>query len=144
MLNTDSIRSSIHLRWGIEDWDQLYPWWRRPAKVRILMYADGPVNFVGGSFLGLQYVKTLLESRAYPYVDFDVATAHRDGDPTASIAGAKRLTDLDIMNKYDEVWFFGFNSTPNLTPAEVTLMDQFMAAPKFGGVLAELRRLEHF
>ena len=130
------LQSTLHARWGIIDWHAHYPWWCTPAKVRILMYADGPVHFNGGSFLGLQYVKTLLESRAYFYVDFDVSTAHRDGsDPSASIAGAKKLTDLDILNKYDQIWFFGFNSTPNLTPAEVTLLDQFMAAPKHGGVL---------
>jgi len=100
------------------------------------MYADGSVRFNGGPFLGLQYVKTLLESRAYYYVDFDIATAHRNGtDPSASIAGAKKLTDPDVINKYDQIWFFGINSTPNLTGAEVTLLDQFMAAPKFGGVL---------
>ena len=76
------------------------------------------------------------KSRAYSYVDFDIATAHRDGtDPSASISGAKKLTDLDILNKYDEIWSFGINSTPNLLTAEVTLLDQFMAAPKFGGVL---------
>jgi hypothetical protein len=130
------LQSSIRHRWGVLDWEVLYPWWRIPAKVRILMYADGPVNFVGGSFLGLQYVKTLLESRAYYYVDFDIQTAHRDGtDPSASIAGAKLLTDLDIINNYDEIWFFGFNSAPNLSAAEVTLLDQFMAAPKSGGIL---------
>lgn len=132
----EALQSSINRRWGILDWEVVYPWWRLPAKVRILMYADGSVNFNGGPFLGLQYVKTLLESRAYSYVDFDIATAHRDGaDPSASISGAKKLTDLDILNKYDEIWFFGINSTPNLSAAEVTLLDQFMAAPKFGGVL---------
>lgn len=132
----EALRSSINRRWGILDWDVVFPWWRVPAKVRILMYVDEPVRFNGGPFLGLQYVKTLLESRAYSYVDFDIATAHRDGtDPSASISGAKRLTDLDILNKYDEIWFFGFNSSPNLSAAEVTLLDQFMAAPKSGGVL---------
>jgi hypothetical protein len=100
------------------------------------MYADGSVRFNGGPFLGLQYVKSLLESRAYYYVDFDISTAHRDGsDPSASISGAKKLTDLDIINKYDQIWFFGINSTPNLTAPEVTLLDQFMDEPKFGGIL---------
>ena len=130
------MQSSIRSRWGIIDWDLHFPWWRLPPKVRILMYADGSVHFNGGSFQGLQYVKTLLESRAYAYVDFDIATAHRDGtDPSASISGAKKINDLDILNKYDQIWFFGINSTPDLSPAEVTLLDQFMAGPKFGGVL---------
>lgn len=130
------LKASIQTRWGIIDWDKTFPWWRRPAKVRVLLYADGSVNFNGGAFLGLQYVMSLLQSRAYFYVDFDIATAHRDGtDASATIAGAKKLTDLDIINQYDEIFFFGYNSTPNLTTAEVALLNQFMAAPKCGGVL---------
>ena len=43
--------------------------------------------------------------------------------------------DLDLMANYDEVWFFGVNDVPNLSAAEMTLLDQFMAAPKSGGVL---------
>ncbi len=127
---------TIPARWGIEDWQRIYPWWRRPAKVRILLYADGSVRFSGGPFLGLQYVTSLLTSRAYTYVDFDVSSAHRSGsDPSASIPGAKQLTDLNIIDDYDEIWFFGINSVPSLTPAEIALMDTFMAAPKSGGVL---------
>ena len=132
------LQLSIKNRWGTLDWDKHFPWWRLPSKVRVLVYADGPVHFNGGSFLGLQYVYNLLKSRSYFYVDFQVDFAHRDGtDPTATIPGAQALTSptLDLMNKYDEVWFFGFNDAPNLTAAELTLLDQFMAAPKQGGVL---------
>ncbi len=130
------LQQSFKDRWGIIDWDLHFPWWRRPAKVRILMYADGSVHFNGGSFLGLQYVYNLLKSRAFYYVDFQIDFAHRDGtDPTATLPGAQNLTALDILNKYDEIWFFGFNSNPNLSAAELAALDQFMAAPKSGGVL---------
>ncbi len=123
-------------RWGPRDWDVRFPWWRRPAKVKVLMYADGGVHLDGGSFRGLQYVHQLMTSRAYSYVDFDVDFVHRDGtDPTATIPGAKKLTDLDILNKYDEIFFFGAASSGDLDAAEHTLLEQFMAAPKFGGVL---------
>lgn len=102
------------------------------------MYVDGAVHLSGGSFEGLTYVKTLLESRAYPYVHFTVDLCHRDGaDPSATLfAGTpKKLTELDILDKYDQIWFFGYNEGASLAPAEVSLMDQFMAAPKYGGVL---------
>ena len=136
--NVDELQRSIKNRWGTIDWDTHFKWWRRPSKVRVLMYADGPVHFSGGSFLGLQYVYNLLKSRSQHFVDFQIEFAHRDGtDPTATIKLAQPLNSatLDLMNRFDEVWFFGINSTPNLTPAEVTLLDQFMAAPKLGGVL---------
>jgi hypothetical protein len=45
------------------------------------------------------------------------------------------LTDLDIMNNYDEIWFFGYASEGGLTPAELALLDTFMSYPKQGGVL---------
>lgn len=125
-------------RWNILDWGLYYPWWRRPAKCRILMYGDGSVFLSGGGFQGLTYVKTLLETRAYAYVDFDVTFVNRNGsDPSATLGfgSTKLLTDLDIMNNYDQVWLFGYNGGNSLTAGEVTLMDNFMAAPKYGGVL---------
>lgn len=131
----DVLIDNIPMRWRIPDWDLHYPWWRPPATVRILMYGEGSMRFNGGPFQGLQYVLALLKNRAYPYVKFDVTTAHRDGDASATIPQARQLTDLDIVNKFDQVWFFGTGSTPELTAAEVTLMTTFMAAPKFGGVL---------
>jgi len=122
-------QTSIRQRWGLNNWDMLFPWWRQPAQVRILMYADGIVRFSGGLFGGLQHVQTLLESRPYFNVDFDITTAHRDGDGGSPL----RLTDLDILNKFDEIWFFGIKSDPNLTQAEVDVLDKFME--KSGGVL---------
>lgn len=132
----EQIQASIDARWRTIDWNRHFPWWLPAPKVRILMYADGSVFFNGGGFLGLNYVTTLLKSRPYFYVNFQIDTAHRDGsDPTATIAGAKKLTDIDILNNYDEIWFFGIRETPNLSSEEVKLLDKFMAAPKFGGVL---------
>ena len=128
---------SINQRWRIPDWKLHFPWWGPPATCRILMYTDGSVHLSGGGFQGLTYVKTLLETHAYYYVNFTVDVCNRDGtDPTATVNVAhNKLTDLDILNKYDEIWFFGYNSGASLDAAEVTLMDQFMAAPKYGGVL---------
>jgi hypothetical protein len=129
-------------RWRIPDWQLHFPWWRPPAACRILMYTDSSVFLSGGGFQGLTYVKTLLESHAYFYVKFTVDFCHREGlDPSATVnpfdgtAHPKMLTDLDIMNKYDEIWFYGYNAGHSLSAAEVALMEQFMAAPKFGGVL---------
>jgi hypothetical protein len=136
-------QASINRRWGATNWGLVFPWWRKPAEVRILMYADGLVRFSGGTFGGLQYVKKLMESKAYFYVDFRVSTAHREGaDATATIQGAKKLTELDILENYDEIWFFGHNNNPNtLSGEELARLDEFMArsegsaAPKRGGVL---------
>lgn len=122
-------QTSIRQRWGFNDWDLLFPWWRQPAKVRILMYADGLVLFSGGIFGGLQHVITLLQSRLIRQVDFEVTTAHRDGAAGPPL----KLTDLDIVKNFDEIWFFGFKADPNLTQAEIDVLDDFMK--QSGGVL---------
>lgn len=129
------IDASISSRWGLRNWDLIYPWWCRPPEVRILMYADGPMQFSGGTFGGLQYVKNLLESRAYPHVDFDVTTAHRQGvDPTATITSPVSLTDLNL-DSFDEIWFFGYNDNhiKPLTKVELALVDEFMTRSKESG-----------
>lgn len=130
------IKSSIRQRWALPDWDITFPWWREPSIVRILIYAEGRVSFENGLFRGMAYVTTLLKSRAYFYVDFEIATAHRNSDCVgASIQGKRKLTELDILNKFDEIWFFGEGDQLSLTVPELDLLKTFMSAPKYGGVL---------
>jgi hypothetical protein len=106
----------------------------RPPKVRILIYSDGSVSFKGIGFEGLQYASLLLKSRAYPLVDFAVTTAHRNGDDfSTSIAGKQKLTDLDILKKYDQIWFFSKKNKLDLSSAETAMLNKFKASPKFGG-----------
>lgn len=131
----DVIHTSIRRRWGSTEWDVLFPWWREPRKIRILMYADGLVTFSGGFFGGLEYVRTVLESRLHFYADFEVTTAHRDGDPADGGLPPQKLTELDILNRFDEIWFFGFNTAPNLTDQERDELDEFMGSGKRRGVL---------
>jgi hypothetical protein len=93
----------------------------------------------------LFYIKELLERRAYFYVTFSVTTAHRQlqADPkTGPDKGPVKLTDLNILEDFDEIWFFGHNQTGvnPLEPQEHDLLNEFMATrkdgvPKQGGVL---------
>lgn len=130
----EAIKASIRRRWPLPDWHINFPWWRAPSEVHILIYAEGgDITFTGN----LSHVTTLLHSRPYFYVDFKVTTAHRNAQGTGADLGPIRLDDpqLDIVNKFDEIWFFGFNDMPNLQGSELALLDTFMKAPKCGGVL---------
>jgi hypothetical protein len=129
----DLIQASISRRWGVARWDILFPWWRQPSTVRILMYADGNIFFSGGTLDGLQHVKILLESHLYFYADFQITTAHRKRDPSASKPLVK-LTDLNILDDFDEIWLFGSDERPDLPPEEKALLDRFMEDKK-GGLL---------
>lgn len=127
------MRSSILNRWGNTDWDVRFPWWREPAEVRILMYADDKMDFSE-----LKYVRTLLESQPYPFVSFKITTAHRDlpQDPNRNIdRGRVELKDLDILANFDEIWLFGSRESFASDVQVKSLVEQFMAAPKCGGVL---------
>ncbi len=140
LYDLEHIKDRIDQRWQLVDWNKTFPWWFPPAKVRILVYMDTAVTRRGGGGFSLQHVEQVLTSQAYPYVDFDLTFVHRQGgDPDATIAGARTLDSLDLVKNYDQVWFFGFDSSTappaGLSSAEVQEMTTFMAEPKRGGVL---------
>lgn len=99
---------------------------RFPCPQRILMVTDGSLNF-GTGFFGLSEFVGIVRAAGHT-----VATAHRNGDPAASIGGAFKFDTaapaLNVAN-YDQVWLFGFNAVP-LTGPEQTKIAQFM---KTGG-----------
>lgn len=132
-LQLDEIREEIVARHQIVDWPSVFPWWPKPAHVKILFYADGSIQFDGGGFLGLKQVIATLTANHYPWVKFEVTTVHRGTDPTADyqdrdLAAALRLDD------FDELWIYGINAGPALTPSELKAAKAFMDTHK-GGVL---------
>ena len=103
---------------------------RFPCPQRVLMVTDGSLNF-GTGFFGLSEFVGIVRAAGHT-----VATAHRSGDPAASIGGAFKFDAaapaLTVAN-YDQVWLFGFNAVP-LTGPEQTKIAQFMKAG--GGMFA--------
>ena len=117
------MRASIANRWNLTEWDVDFPWWRKSPEVRILIYIDGDLRL-----LDFIHVRTLLEAQPNPHVTFKITTVHRDDQSV-------RLTDLNLVDDFDELWLFGSRSAPPLPPEERLLVESFMAAPKLGGVL---------
>ncbi|MFD0688134.1 hypothetical protein [Actinomadura fibrosa] len=114
------------------DWPRLFPW-LRPAVVKILLYADGGIRFDGGPFLGLQQVISTLTSSHYPWVRFEVTTAHRRADPSTPNQNLTldRALELDA---FDELWLYSIESAPQLAGAELDAVTAFMNG-RAGGVL---------
>jgi hypothetical protein len=77
----ENMQSSIRTRWSIIDWKLYFPWWRLPAKVRILMYVDGSVRFNGGQGM-------LMNFRRFSAVLFACVLAATVGLVVASPANA--------------------------------------------------------
>lgn len=108
---------------------------RQPCPQRVLMVTDGSLDFGAGGF-GLSEFVGIVQAAGHT-----VATAHRSGaGPNRTIAGAFNFataaTPVTTAN-YDQVWLFGFSTTPlSSAPAtnEQAVLAQFMK--NGGGVFA--------
>lgn len=101
-------------------------------QVRILIYADGFFDF-----LDLTHIRALLEAGPFPHISFKVTSAHRDESHSEDAKidlGPVKLTDLHLMEDFDEIWYFGADTEQELLQEEKDLLTRFMQAPKFGGV----------
>jgi hypothetical protein len=127
------ILADIRHRWRITDLD--WPFLIKPCRIRILFYADFQGAYDNGPFDGLKQVIATLHADPYFWVRFDISLANRFGDPSADDdKQSKRLDELDLQNKYDEVWFFGFSGLPSgLSAGEISAIEAFMN--NGGGVL---------
>lgn len=108
-----------------------FTWFKRPAIVKIALYAEGSIKFDGGGFDGLQRVIAALNSDPWPWVKFETTLIHRGSDPTADMQNII-LSSVDL-EQYDELWLFGIASGNLLSPAEINAVNSFMDGG--GGVL---------
>ncbi|HSV67627.1 MAG TPA: hypothetical protein VLJ59_17200 [Mycobacteriales bacterium] len=129
----DDVRKEIVERWQIPDWSKIYPWLHQPVTVKILFYADGPIQFDGGAFLGLKQVMATLTTDPYFWVQFSITTVHRAADPSADHSGLD-LAQALALDAFDELWIYSFDAAPQLTAAELAAAKTFMDDHK-GGVL---------
>lgn len=122
--------------------EKLYPWWRRPCRVKLLLLTDGTLDFGLGDF-GLSTFVSILANDGRAYVDFQITIAHRGsivGNPNVTVHRSIpnfRFTDgnhfTDTM--YDQIWLFGIDSSvQGLSDAELVILSAFMN--KGGGVFA--------
>jgi hypothetical protein len=131
------IRAEIVNRHNIIDWPNVFPWWPKPAHVKILFYADGSIKYDGGPFFGLKQVLATLTANHYHWVRFDITTVHRSTDPTADHQGLD-LAQALALDSFDELWIYsiddGINTGAQLTASELAAAKTFMD-DRNGGVL---------
>jgi hypothetical protein len=132
-IELDSIRAEIVNRHSIIDWSSVFPWWPKPAHVKILFYADGSIQYDGGPFLGLKQVLATLTANHYPWVRFDITTVHRSTDPAADHQGLD-LAQALALDSFDELWIYSINEKPQLSDSELAAAKTFMD-DRDGGVL---------
>ncbi|THH42003.1 hypothetical protein [Neolewinella litorea] len=120
----------------------IYPWWRFPCRVRLLLVTDSFLDFGTGDFGLSTFVNMLVNDQRY-YVRFEITLAHRSsfvGDPGVAVERSIpdfRFTTADhfAADMYDEVWLFGADSGSNpLDDNELLALAAFMNGG--GGVFA--------
>lgn len=126
----------------------------RPCNVRILMLVDNGISY-NQFYFGLSEVLDTLRNNPEWWVNFDITRAHRQSDPNPPDPGSPaeslyaphfegfmfNQAGFDI-NDYDQVWFFGFNSSQStsgaipqaLTDDELEILFRWM--DQGGGVFA--------
>lgn len=133
--------------------------------VRILVVTDTRINSTAGSYnlmgamnnaFDFELALTAVKKAPFPWVNFEILTAHRDGQNSAIAFGKIAAATAQFQNfrfdqlppglnltTIDQVWLFGFaaaqdppasQTTPALSPNELVVLHNFMDAG--GGVLA--------
>ncbi len=120
---------------------KIYPWWRVPCKVKVLLLTDGGLDFGTGDF-GLSTFVSILANDGRFYVDFEITLAHRGGfvgDPGVPVA--RSIPSFRFNNTshftnamYDQVWLFGIMPGNSLSNDELHILSKFMNGG--GGVFA--------
>jgi hypothetical protein len=114
---------------------------KNQLRIRILMVADGDVNFGDASFGLREFVTKALAQTDPPWAELDITTAHRGQKEEGRHADDFNFKfDTDGLNieSYDQVWLFGYKGQDSpesfLTPTELKALSEFMN--KGGGVFA--------
>lgn len=120
--------------------ESIFPWWG-PCQVRVLLVADGVLDFGLGDFGLSAFVSALVDDRR-SYVRFALTLAHRADGDLGTAAGIERrvsqfrFDDADHFQPggFEEVWLFGFEHSPGMSPSEIAKVSEHMSAG--GGVFA--------
>lgn len=123
---------TLEPRW----FDEVRPLFFRRCGQRILVVTDGGLNYDPNDGFGLTEFLQILSSSGSLLSPPVISTAHRSGDPNASIAGAFNFATAAravTTANYDQIWMFGISTSP-LQNAERRVIAQFMQDG--GGVFA--------
>lgn len=116
-------------------------WWWRRCKVKVLVVADGWINFgTTGPFDLSEFLTAFNELEAQTGVNYEVTIAHR----SSCIPSTNPVVVNDISNfkfdqnitlsDFDQLWMFAFNAGGSISPSERNKIEAFMDGG--GGVFA--------
>lgn len=107
-------------------------WWWRRCVVKVLVVCDGGLNFGTGGFGLSEFLTAFNELESTTWIDYKVTLAHRNTIINSSnpvvVAHISNFTfDNSVtLNDFDQVWLFGIDSFVNISPAESTVIENYM------------------
>lgn len=107
-------------------------WWWRKCKTKVLIVADGGLNFGMGGFDLSEFLTTFNELEVLTGSNYEVTLAHRSGiinspNPVVvnHISSFNFATSVDL-NDFDQVWLFAISSGGSIAVNEINAIEDYM------------------
>jgi len=107
-------------------------WWWKRCKTKVLIVADGALNFGFGGFGLSEFLTTFNELEAQSYVNYEVTLAHRGlatNSPNPVVINHISNFKFDSsvnLDDFDQVWLFAINSGGAISQAENQAIEDYM------------------
>lgn len=107
-------------------------WWWRRCLVKVLVVADGGLNFGIGGFDLSEFLTTFNQLQATTWSNYQVTLGHRSTIiPSTNPLVVNQISNFNFqtsvtLNDFDQVWLFGINPGSGLPAAELTVVENYM------------------
>ena len=115
-------------------------WWWRRCNVKVLIVADGGLNFGIGGFGLSEFLTSFNQLQATTWNNYQITLGHRGiTTPSTNPLVVNNISNFNFqtsvtLNTFDQVWLFGINTGPGLPVAELTEVENYMNSG--GGLFA--------
>lgn len=116
-------------------------WWWKRCKIKVLIVADGWLNFGStGAFDLSEFLTAFNALESQTGNTYEVTLAHRGAcTPSNNSVVVNHISGFTFdssvnLDDFDQLWMFAFNTNGNISPTEVSAIESFM--DNGGGVFA--------
>jgi len=107
-------------------------WWWRRCTVKVLIVADGGLNFGIGGFDLSEFLTSFNQLQSTTWNNYQITLGHRGIiTPSTNPLVVNQISNFNFqtsvtLNDFDQVWLFGINNGVGLPAAELTVVEAYM------------------
>lgn len=107
-------------------------WWWRRCTVKVLVVADGGLNFGIGGFDLSEFLTAFNQLQATTWSNYQITLGHRSTiTPSTNPLVVNQISNFNFqtsvtLTDFDQVWLFGINTGSGLPAAELTVVESYM------------------